>query len=332
MGAVATRDEIEAQIESAPTDDAAFLILGDLLQLEGDPRGELIAIDAAALDGNHRGRWNLRRHELFERHPALAPPSGRGLRIEWHLGFVRRVTVSTSAAYGELFQHPSSRFVTEVVFLDYEAADFPALVAAISRLTPHLRFLAIGDPESRHYRWAHERARLDLPALVETLPYLEHLYACEPVTIGNAPRLRTLRLEGDLDVLLHLQTAHLPALEKLSLHDFVTHDVHAFDRIRWLLDSPPPGLVDLELIDIEGDDFVELLSRSALVKQLRALRLWNAGITLDGARLLASSCGHLDLLDLSDPLLSDAAIAAVAGVAREVRTVSPWMRDVLRRG
>ena len=44
MGAVATREEIEAQIESAPTDDDAFLILGDLLQLEGDPRGELISL------------------------------------------------------------------------------------------------------------------------------------------------------------------------------------------------------------------------------------------------------------------------------------------------
>ena len=69
------------------------------------------------------------------------------------------------------------------------------------------------------------------------------------------------------------------------------------------------------------------------MKQLRVLRLWNARLTMEGARAITREAfGHLELLDLSDPTLDDDVIAAVAGAAREVRTISPRVRDLLRRG
>lgn len=325
---MARREELEAQIDAAPTDPAAYLILGDLLLLEGDPRGDLIALDAAA--GADRGASSQRRAQLLDRHPELAPPELGGLHFEWSLGFVRRVT-ATSAESLDVFSHPALRFVTELVLLDPEAARFSAFLVEATKRIPLLRSLAIGDPDRRHYHWPRERTRLDLPTLLDTVPQLEQLYSCEPIELGAAPRLRTLRLEGDPAVFERLQTSALPALEKLSIRDGIMRKVLAFDQIRWLLETPPPRLVDLELIDAEGDELAEALADSPMIEQLRALRLWNAGLTIKGARHLVRSCGHLDLLDLSDPLVDDATIALVAGVAREVRTISPWMREILRR-
>ncbi len=326
---MATREEIEAQIEGAPTDDAAYLVLADVLQLAGDPRGELIAIDAMAEAGTDRGLWDQRRALLLDRHRELAPVALPNLHFGWHRGFVRRVSLGTSSDYLAVFEHPALRFITELVFLDPETSSFASFLGEVTKRVPLLRALAIGDPDRRHYHWPRERTVFDLQLL---MPQLEQLYSCEPVEIGAAPSLRTLRLEGDPDMLARLQTAALPSLEKLSIRDAVLRRTTAFDQVRWLFDTPPPRLVDLELIGAEGDDLAEALAGAPLIKQLRALRLWNAALTIEGARHLARTCGHLDLLDLSDPLLDDAIIAVVSGVAREVRTVSPWMREILRRG
>jgi hypothetical protein len=53
---------------------------------------------------------------------------------------------------------------------------------------------------------------------------------------------------------------------------------------------------------------------------------------LAGARAITREAfGHLELLDLSDPTLDDDVIAMVAGACREVRTLSPRLRDLMRR-
>jgi len=331
---VTTRDELEAQIAAAPTDDAAYVILGDLLQLDGDPRGELIAIDAAAASGGNRGVWNRRRIALLERYPELAPAEQPGLHFTWHLGFVRRVTIDTSHEL-DVLDHPALRFATEVVFLDPRAADHDARKrehwVTITRRLPLLRSLGFGDPDRRHYHYPRDRSVFDLSML--HLPRLEQLYSCEPVQLGTAaPWLRTLRLEGDPDVLVRLQEQPLPALERLSLRDGITRQTSPRDRMRWLFDHPPPRLVDLELIGSEGDELVEAMVGTALLAQLRRLRLWNAGITTVGAGHLQRGFGHLELLDLSDPLIDEEVIPMVSGVCREVRTISPWMREIIRRG
>ena len=80
---MATRDELEALVEEDPTDDSAFEILGDLLQLEGDPRGELIGLDAAYLRGGDRRLWAQRRAEVLDQYlegVITDPgPEGKGL-------------------------------------------------------------------------------------------------------------------------------------------------------------------------------------------------------------------------------------------------------------
>lgn len=329
---MATREELEAQIEADPTDDAAYLILGDLLQLEGDPRGELIALDAAYLRGSDRASWARRRAELLDHHLELLPRTGASIHYTWHLGFVRRVALGSSRNYHAIFGHPSLRFVTELVFLDpHGRDDFVALFVEACRSCPLVRSLGIGDPDRRHYYWPRDRAVLDLGALA-TLPRLEQLYACEPIELGTVPDLRWLRLEGDPDVLVRLQRTPLPALQQLSLRDARLGPDGTLAHVRWLLDHPPPNLVELELIGASGDLLIPALAGSPLLAQLRSLRLWNAGLTETAARAITPArFGHLALLDLSDPLLDDATIATVAGACPDVRTISPWMRVILDR-
>lgn len=325
---MATREELEAQIEAAPTDDGAYVILGDLLQLEGDPRGELIALDAAYLRGSDRSTWSRRRTEILEQHLELQPRVAINLHYSWHLGYVRRITLGTSPNFGQVFGHPSLRFVTELVFLDPRSGSgFVSLLVEACEQTPLLRSLAIGDPDRRHHFWPGERTVFDLPTLVAPLPRLEELYACEPVEIGEAPCLRWIRLVGDPDAGERLGAAKLPALEILSLRD-----VERVAHLTWLIANPPPRLRELELIGLPGSELLPALVGSPLLAQLRRLRLWNAGLTLDHARRITPEAfGHLDLLDLSDPLLDDATIAQLSGVCREVRTISPWIREITNR-
>jgi hypothetical protein len=323
---VATREELEAQIEAAPTEDGAYVILGDLLQLEGDPRGELIALDAAYLRGSDRAAWSERRLALLGQHLELQPRTASRLHYTWHLGFVRRISLGSSANLLAAFGHPSLRFVTELVFLEPTGSEFLTTFVEACERTPLLRSLAIGDPDHRHYHSPRERTLLDLPSLLDSLSTLEELYACEPVEIAAAPRLRWLRLEGDSEVWTRLARAKLPALECLSVRD------GAPAPVSWLIDHPPPALHTLELIGANGNQLIAALVGSRLLAQLRTLRLWNAGLTPDGARKITSEAfGHLELLDLSDPLLDDDTIALVSGVCREVRTISPWMREITNR-
>ena len=325
---MATREELEALVEEDPTDDSAFEILGDLLQLEGDPRGELIGLDAAYLRGGDRRLWAQRRAEVLDQYLELQPRTGSNIHYRWHLGFVRRVSLGTSVNYLAIFGHPSLRFVTELVFLDpSEGGEFRTFFIEACRATPLLRSLAIGDPDEKHHHWTQEREVFQLSGLVE-LARVEQLFACIAVEIGFAPRLRWLRLEGDPDAVRRLRGAKLPSLETLSIRD----DIYGLENLRWLVESPPRSLVDLELVGANGNELIPALVGSRLLAQLRSLRLWNAEISVETARLITRDAfGHLDLLDLSDPLLDDAAIAQVSGVCREVRTISPWMRAILQR-
>ena len=328
--AVATREQLEAQIEADPTDDSAYEILGDLLQLEGDPRGELIGLDAAYLRGGDHLAWARRRAELLDQHLELQPRTGSTIHYRWHLGFIRRISLGSSLNYLAIFGHPSLRFATELVMLEPEGTALMDVLVGACQHMPLLRALAIGDPDEPHYRStaSYDGGALKLDHFVD-LSALRQLYSCQPIQLGHLPRLEWLRLEGDADAFQRLREAELPALQKLAVNHGHTSPIQI---VRWMIQRPPPALVDLELTDADADVLIPALIGSPLLQQLRVLRLWNANVTADTARLITRTAfGHLDLLDLSDPLLDDATIAQVSGACREVRTISPWMREILKR-
>jgi hypothetical protein len=308
------------------------VILGDLLQLEGDPRGELIALDAAYLRGSDRATWAQRRAELLNQHlEELQPRTGSSIHYRWHLGFIRRIAMGTSVNFTAIFGHPSLRFVTELVFLEPDLGGFEELLAEACRQTPHLRSLALGDPDRLHPFWQEHSDPLHLYKLVD-LTRIEQLFSSDPIEIMDAPALRWLRLGRDADAFARLQRTRLPMLETLAVRNATFSRDAPLDQVSWLLDHPPPMLRELDLPHAVARDLIPRLVDSALLRQLRVLRLWNAGLDRDLARLVTPEAfGHLDLLDLSDPTLDDETIAMLSGACREVITISPWMREVARR-
>jgi hypothetical protein len=137
--------------------------------------------------------------------------------------------------------------------------------------------------------------------------------------------------------------ARLPALEKLSLKlqrprsyrraNLPPVELVEPDHLRELFRAPPPRLATLELIDaLPGDEVVAALVGSPLLAQLRVLRLWNADLTDAAARYLTrEACGHLELLDLTDPLLDGALAARLSTACDDVRTTNPVLDHVLGR-
>lgn len=101
--------ELEAAIVADIADPGPRLVLGDWLIERGDPRGELIARMAA-------GRPY---EDLLAAHPYhLGPPPWLWCcRLEWHLGFVRGVTIDPgleATVLPRLFRHPSFMVVEEL--------------------------------------------------------------------------------------------------------------------------------------------------------------------------------------------------------------------------
>ena len=114
--------QFEAAIARDPDDDDAYLVYGDWLQLRGDPRGELIALQ-------YRGHEDAAK-DLLSRHAehfygALCARPGL-LDVTWHLGFLRSCRFSLDddrgpnhekravAALEELLALRSTRFIRDL--------------------------------------------------------------------------------------------------------------------------------------------------------------------------------------------------------------------------
>jgi hypothetical protein len=176
---------------------------------------------------------------------------------------------------------------------------------------------------------------LDLTAIVDALPRLERLFVARAARFERAPALRFLELvDGSHETLAALATLPLPALESLALDLSAGRSLFAppsaagvnapsLADLTALLAAPWPHLTALALDDAPfGDDLVTALIASPLLPRLRTLRLWNAGLTIAGARLVTREhFGHLALLDLSDAGLDDESARLVGHACDDVRTI-----------
>jgi uncharacterized protein (TIGR02996 family) len=99
---------LEAAILEDPDDDAPYLVYGDWLAAQGDPRGELIGL-------HHRKRKTAA--AFLKTHAArfLGPLAGRTFKGTWRLGFLHSATVTWSAdTIARLLESPSARFLREL--------------------------------------------------------------------------------------------------------------------------------------------------------------------------------------------------------------------------
>ena len=330
---MATRNELEALLQAAPLDEAGYLIYGDWLQSQGDPRGELIALDDGARRApiEHTARWRHRREELLARHPELVPPQGPDLVFDWQLGFVRTLTLrgypsTPRTPLAPVLAHPSLAFVSTIFVDSWHRMEAESLVELAAGAPRSLRTLRLGR-ESQHL-W-REDATLDLDPTLAALPQLEQLFAAVPVRFGAIPTLRTLELCQVMPVTLDsLAGARAAKLESLVLW---ARELRA-GELRRLLETPMPALVTLGLLHAtHGNELIGELAGSPVLRQLRRVRMWNAGLTAAGTRhLTRDRFGHLEQLDLSDPGIDEATERALADLCPDVRIIPGRLRALVR--
>src|SRR5690242_14343706 len=109
-----------AAIEANPDDVEAYYVYGDWLQAQGDPRGELVMLQAAAQRNPDDKKLAARADKHLRDHAdALLGPLaeyGKQLTVVWRNGFVRDATVEITgdlqlAAVRALVRHPAGRFI-----------------------------------------------------------------------------------------------------------------------------------------------------------------------------------------------------------------------------
>lgn len=327
-GVSAVSPEMERAVLADPRDDAGYLVYGDWLQSQGDPRGELIAIHAARLDDpdsiklerDEATVFKTYAEELFGpmlRHTKIRRRQGSLPAFRWHLGFVRSATVSyaepmssLAGAITAMLRHPSFRFLLELGVgrthrTDYnQRARYDDVIAALVALGPlPLEELMLVDSSD-----LLEMSDLgDLSRLWPALPRLRRLTLNGgSVRLGaiDAPALERLAVHVtglEAATLRELAAARAPRLEALDLwfgHG-TYRSANPLPDARPILDGETfPGLVELALgTATQGAAICAALPRWKILPRLRSLDLSMCSIDEAGSQALAAAAGSLAHLE-----------------------------------
>jgi uncharacterized protein (TIGR02996 family) len=162
-GEGARNPELEKSIEADPYDVNAYSVLGDWLQGQGDPRGELIALQIAGKDKQAQALIEKQADHFLgaladyqETHDGEDEPA-----FDWEYGYIHRLRLSHNHYADSEFQgslaevldlvlrHPSGRFLTEITFgfnNDPNEDDLQDLIDMLAkRAPPTIRKLHFGD-------------------------------------------------------------------------------------------------------------------------------------------------------------------------------------------
>ncbi|MEO8702360.1 MAG: DUF3553 domain-containing protein [Kofleriaceae bacterium] len=269
-----TATQLLDQLAASPDDEGILAVLADALQSQGEPRGELIAIQLRLKSATPADVAVLvrRRDDLMLQ---LSPPLAVGERCAWGIGFVRRVelaafTGTRLAELATLWRHPSMRIASEVQLELGVAYHQATMTAAFAGIRAHLRRLV-----------------LDTAQRLESLAEL----------VAGLPRLAQLVVHdsADFDRLAHpeLRRLVLRSLEITQLPDVVPR-------------LSPGALPQLTELGLRGtrtrtDDVCEALATSHWLRRLDQLDLCNGTLTERGIQALADGLGgrRLALLDVT---------------------------------
>jgi uncharacterized protein (TIGR02996 family) len=356
-GESASNPELEAAIIANPDNADAYLVYGDWLQRQGDPRGELIALQHAAMQASGEEATKLKQQVsalLKKRKGTLLGDLADAvkeeeLKVEWHLGFIRSARVGqkdydserdVGELVKELLAHPSARFIQGLTIgmAHYDDEnDYGDVVTALTEaLTEQggsktLQSLFIGDfeyPDDTEISWSHIH---DVSALYKLLPNLRSLrLRGASVELGNVdlPELREFTVETGglpLSAVKSITAAQWPKLEKLEV--WFGSDNYGgeggVEDIQPLLDGKGlPKLKSLGLCNSEfTDELCKLLPQAKVLPQLARLDLSMGTMSDAGARILAENAAafaHLEHLDLTRNTLTDEGTKLVAKLCPSV--------------
>ncbi len=318
------RDELERQIFANLDDPAAYLVYGDWLQARGDPRGSLIALQAAGAPLAVTEAELIAAHREVFLGEALDPPPS----IEWFLGFWRALLLTGDtesepppfARVEPLLRLTSARFLRELSLrVGLEPGDTLGAIAALHR-TLGVLSLSVGDALDDD----RVLALREMTALTDVqLRSCRHVTARGLAGLRDLPRLELLALVGcELDADGAAMLGSIAQLRRLVLMSD-TLDDRALDEVARL-----GGLHALDL------GFCEALTDAACVPiarltALRFLSLRSTEITAVGLRRLHGlalrsldlgfavlAAEELDVL-LGFPDLSELALGYVTSALRD---------------
>jgi uncharacterized protein (TIGR02996 family) len=310
--AVPENPEMLAAIAREPDDDELRLVYADWLQASGNPRGELIALQARRdARSKARARTLLRRHaatllgSFDERLASMSRMEARDVRLEWHLGFLRRVELRSAAVdpglVTDLAALVSARFVRELVLGGSD--DYRSVIRVLARTgwPACATRISIG-----HQRWGeYLPPRNQLGDVAAALRHYPRLGEAD-LTLGatrlralDLPRLRRLVLRDVTpSQLATISAARWPALECLGLHVVEPRALAAALAI----ELRAPALRELELHAWRDDQLAllgEHLAAAPLARRVTRVRLIGSASFL--RRLRAAISDRFAIERGSDP-------------------------------
>jgi len=305
-------DEPMAGVHAQPDDPVRYLVLGDQLQAQGDPRGELIAVQVAIAMGDERDELHSREKELLALHQEawLGPLAQleHPWEVEWYCGFLRKLSLRAQGygtlAAGALEALVGTGSIALLRSLEIRGGEqLDAVVHGLGRRSwPHLERLVLGGADGA----AKSSARAS--DLLRTLPALTELeLAISPAEMGHFqhPRLSRLALRvADGRSLRGLDLGGLEALSELAIH------IHAPDSTESL--AAVIG-VPLQRLQLGGADAAvgidSLVGRRAALGKLVIGPTPAAPRVVAALRRVASALEGVDIelvgVDLSDSDLAD---------------------------
>jgi uncharacterized protein (TIGR02996 family) len=324
--------ELEKAIDANPYDADAYSVLADWLQDQGDPRGELIALQLA---GKHEQARALvdKQAGYFLGPLAEHQKTYDGADTDaftWKYGFIHAARLShdryvdddfegsLAKILDQLLRHPSGRFLAEITFVfnggpsEDNLQDLIDLL--VKRAPPTIRKLHFGDfgfcgPSDKTATGETEiswYAIGNLSQLWKAVPDLKTLItqcgSAESTINGIGVKLGTI----DLPALAHAEFRS-GGLERANVRAIATANIPSIEHLDiWFGDRGYGG-------NATANDVQLLLDRTDLPK-LRHLGLRNAAFTDELPERLAASplLRQLTQLDLSLGCMSDAGAQALA--------------------
>jgi uncharacterized protein (TIGR02996 family) len=250
--------QLEKAILARPNDPSVYAVYGDWLQAQGDPRGELVSVQAALASTRDTKRFmELKQTEsrLLAKVTEQLATNGKAVNLTWRFGFVHQLELlDESLSLKSLLQHPALRFVQGIrlaVPVDDQSAILEELIASAPPLLNRLEL--------------HRGAFHNLRAFQKAFPALEHLVIDRIAIEGFDPsvllawtELRTLELTTITSEALAttLQTAPWKKLRRVFLR------VHGTAQHAVLIDHLAPVLALPELKHIGVTMFVDGVMRT----------------------------------------------------------------------
>jgi len=281
-------EELAARIREAPGDVSARVVFGDWLEQAGDPRGELVQLQARLAATPDDATLRRREQRFVTRHRGylLGPlADDEDTRVTFAYGFVDTLATHASS-FADARALPSLAFLRELR-LHGTASE---LTEAATHLPPRLSALGLRCTTAEPLAVA---TLVRDPTALVTLEV-----AARPVVLGNAafPALRVLDARDPEIATAEVWARAFPQLEEVRLALNAERSVPP--TIARLFDAPPPRLVRLRITGTWTARAVVQLFGTPLLAQLVELDVDGARFDVEDLERRARELAHLQRLDL----------------------------------